>query len=316
MLIPRRSILVTGAFMLGAAIVTGPLLAQALSLKYTWPKGETLRYSFTSQSTVVMTGLPGIGDMTVDNTVVQVQSMVGDSVAADGVATVQVKIEAIKSTTAMPMMSIAYDSASPPAAGDPAAQLAAVFGPMIGATLTATIAPNGVVKSIEGMAKLKASTDAAAQAAAGLGISGAAIMSDEAMKAMYQNFASLPDKPAKTGDTWKTEFTQPNPIGAQTVSSTFTVKGVEKLEGQDVVRIGIVETIKTAPGGTMGPMSVQVGDATGQGDVFFNAKLGRLERCVIDVAMPLTMSLPAPDGSTMTLPASSKAKTTVELVRK
>ena len=313
---PRR-LVISGMFVVAAAIVAAPLLAQELALKYTWPKGEELRYTFTTESTVAMSGLPGVGDMTVGNTIVQVHQMTGDSVAADGVATVRMRIEAIKMTSSTPMGSVNYDSAAPATATDStAAMLASVYGPMIGANLTATMAPNGVVRTLEGMAKLKETAQAVQQATAGLGLGGADLLSDEAMKSTYRNFGSLPDKPVKPGDTWKSEVTIPNPLGAQTVSSTFTAKGVEKLDGRDVVRIGVVEVIKTAPGGTMGPMSVQVGDGTSQGDVLFNAKLGRLERCTIDTAIPMSMNLPSPDGSTISIQASSKAKTTVQLVVK
>jgi hypothetical protein len=314
---PRRSI-ASGILAIAVAIAAVPLLGQELALKYIWPKGEELRYQFATEATITMSGIPGMGDMTTVTSTAQVQQMVGDSVAADGAATVRIKIEAIKTTTSNPMTgAVSYDSAAPAAANDPtSAQLAGIYGPMIGATLTATIAPNGAVRTLEGMAKLAATTQAAQQMAAGLGMSAGDLMSDEAMKATYQNFGSLPDKPVKPGDTWKREVTRPNPLGAQTVSSTFTVKGVEQLDGHEVIRIGVVETTKTAPGGMMGPLSVQVGDGTGQGDVLFNAKLGRLERCTIDATMPMTMSMSLPDGSAMSLQASSQSKTTVQLVKK
>jgi hypothetical protein len=316
MRIPRH-VTASGVFALVAAMSALPLLAQELALKYNWPKGEELRYQFTAESTSTMSGLP-TGDMTIDTTVVQVHQMTGDGVAADGAATVRIRIESIKTTTSSPMGSVSYDSAAPASAADPgAAQVAGVYGPMIGATLTAVMAPNGMIRSLEGMAKLTLSAQAVQQAAAGLGMAGGAdLMNDEAMKSTYQNFGSLPDKPVKPGDTWKTEFTIPNPLGTQTVSSTFTVKGVETLDGREVVRIGAAETIKTAPGGMMGPMSVQAGVGTGQGDVWFNAKLGRLERCTIEVAIPMTMSLTLPDGTSLSLQSSSKSKTTVQLVAK
>jgi hypothetical protein len=316
MQIPRR-LLASGAFAIAAAIAAVPLLGQELALKYNWPKGEELRYQFTTESTSTMSGVPGMGEMTLGNTTVQTHQMVGDSVAADGVATVRMRIEAIKASTSIPGMGlVGYDSAAPAGTDPTSVQLAGIYGPLIGATLTATIAPNGAVRSLEGMAKLKESMQAVQQMAASVGLGGVDLMSDETMKATYQNFASLPDKPVKPGDTWKSQVTVPNPIGAQTVSSTFTMKGIEQLDGREVVRIGVVQSIKTAPGGTMGPMSVQVGDATGEGDVLFSAKLGRLERCTIEVAMPMTMSMAAPDGTSITLQAASKTKTTVQLVAK
>jgi len=59
-----------------------------------------------------------------------------------------------------------------------------------------------------------------------------------------------------------------------------------------------------------------VGDATGTGDVFFNAKLGRLEKSVLEATIPMTVTTAGPDGSPISLQSLAKSKTTIQLVEK
>ena len=84
-----------------------------------WKKGETLRYRMTQESNVNMSGVPGMGEMTVTTVIGQTLKMTTEDVAADGTATVKTTFEAVKLSMGTPMGNFAYDSAAPAAAERP-----------------------------------------------------------------------------------------------------------------------------------------------------------------------------------------------------
>jgi len=294
---------------------------QEAHLRYRWNKGEALRYKVTTDSTVTMSGVPGMGDMTVGNTMTQVQVMTTDDVTADGTATVSSKIESVRMDMNTPMGTMTYDSANAAAASDPMiAPIAQMMGALIGETVTVVLGPDGAVKSVTGATKLaeklKQNMPPGADAMGGLaGLD--AMMSDEAMRATYgQNFASLPAKPVKPGDTWKSEVKMPNPVGEMSMAQTFTVKDIMLMNGRPMTRILLGLDVKVAPGGMMGPMSVQAGPGTGDGETLFDHTRGRLQKTVIHLTLPMQMSMAAPDGTTINISGQTKTTTTVELVER
>ena len=140
------------------------------------------------------------------------------------------------------------------------------------------------------------------------------ILSDASQRAtLEQSFVPMPDKPLKVGETWKNAFKIPNPFGAQAVSQVYTLKEATGA----TVRLAATGTLKPegAPG-AMGPMTVTMGDGTSQGDITFNVKLGRMEKMTSVLSMPLSMSMSAPDGTSISLQAASKTTTTIELIVK
>jgi hypothetical protein len=160
-------------------------------------------------------------------------------------------------------------------------------------------------------------TPAAAAAMGMLGSNLSAFLSDETMQGTFARmFSKLPAASTKMGDTWVQEINTPNPAGNQTITSTFTRQGAERPEGRELTKIGVAQTIKTAPGGAMGPFTIQAGDAAGTGEILFDHKAGRLERSIVSSTMPLTLNMTGPDGSSMSLQSVTTSKLTVELVRK
>ena len=149
------------------------------------------------------------------------------------------------------------------------------------------MAPTGAVQSVDGMsrlgAKVKANIPAGSPAAAMMqGLD--AMMTDDAFKgAMGQSFANLPDKVVKPGDTWQSTLNLPNPFGAMTTTNTFTAKGIERVDGKDLTRVGVSQKVKVAPGGVIGPMTVSVGEGAGEGDIFFDHQLGQVMRSTMQL---------------------------------
>ena len=297
-------------FALVALLSSASLAAQDVALRYRWTKGEEQRYRTTTQTDMVMSGIPGMGDMTVVTTMVQVTKMVADDVAADGTATIRMVYESVKMNMAMPMMGeVSYDSAAPPAAGNPLTDALKPLGALVGEPFTIVVSVSGKVLKIDGLTPIldKARAGlASAAGAAGFGGGGDVntILSDASQRAtLEQSFVPMPDKPLKVGETWKNAFKIPNPFGAQAASQVFTLKEATGA----TARIAAAGTMKPegAPG-AMGPMTVTMGDGTSQGDITFNVKLGRMQKMTSVLVMPLSMSMAAPDGTNLSIQASSK----------
>jgi hypothetical protein len=312
-----RSVALALVVVSAAAVIA----SQDVTLQYKWTKGEALKYRMLQETAVDMTGVPGVGQMTVQTTMTQVMSMVATDVAASGNATVQTTIESIKMDVASPAMSFSFDSTQPVPAGDPMAQqMSRIFGAIIGQAFTMVLTPAGRLEKVEGITKMMNAVGAAAPGAGMPGMD--SLMSDEAMKGMFgQSFAGLPAQAVKPGDTWRQEVTVPNPLGAITSSMTNTLKGVEALNGRNVARFSTIVALKAAPGGGGGgiagmPMTVTMSDGTGDAETWFDHGRGHMVRSVGNTVLPMTMSMTAPDGSSISMQATTKVKMTFELIEK
>lgn len=268
-----------------------------------------------------MTGMPGLGDIAIVNTEAQTYLMTTEKVAADGTATIRVVFEAIRMNASSPMANVNYDSANPGAATDPAvAEVARMYGAMLGESLTLTVASDGTVRSVTGTEKIRQKVEGTPAAASAMGLLGgnlSAFLSDETMRATFgRMLGKLPTASSKAGDVWTQEIASPNPAGNQTITNTFTRQSTERVEGRELTKIGLAQTIKTSPGGAMGPFTIEAGDATGTGEFLFDHTLGRLERSVVSSTAPMTLHMGAPDGSSISLQSVTTSKVTFELVRK
>jgi hypothetical protein len=320
----RRRIVAYAALTL-VIVCARPLFGQDVALRYVWKKGETLRYRVTQQAAVSMTGIPGMGEMTVNTTIVQGLKMAADDVAADGTATVRTTFESMKFEMGLPTGNVVYDSAAPSKqAADPITDaLGKSLGLLIGESITVVTAPNGSVKSVEGLTRIGEKLKSAMPAGMSGGMGGLDTMfSDESMKSMFQqNFATLPDRAVKAGDTWKAEFTMnAPPAGTMATSTAYTLKAVDSVGGTQVARIAIAMTIKPTGGPVATdagiPMTIKLGDASGEGEMAMDVKLGRLQKTVVRTTQPMTMSMQTPDGTALNMQALTKTTTTVELIEK
>jgi len=311
--------LVAAAAIAVAAGTSAPALhGQDTALRYRWTKGTPLRYRTVQESNIAMTGIPGAGDMSLTTTVTEVHLITPADVAADGTATLNVKFESMKLDLVTPMGNMSIDSAATAAPSEPAlADAQKMLQAIVGESVTMVMAPTGAVKSVEGMAKLSAKLKAAMPAGSPLMQSFDTMLSDDAFKGtMGQSFANLPDKVVKPGETWTTTMNVPNPIGAMTQTNTFTSKGVEHVEGKELTRVAVAQKISVAPGGTIGPMSLTVKEGTGEGDLLLDHRLGQLVRSTARMTLPMTMSMAAPDGTSMNIAGLTKINVTLALVER
>jgi hypothetical protein len=299
-------------------------LRQDVTLRYRWTKGEAIRYRIVQQSTTTISGIPGMGDMAIDQSNTQVTATVAEEVTPERTTLRQV-IESVKMEMNSPMFAVSFDSANPDTGANPMnGMLKSVVSPMIGASFTLVMAPTGEVQKVEGLSTLAEKMFQSVPqdpAMAGMLDGLKANLSDEAMKSQFaQTFAQFPDRPLKSGDTWTTQVSAANPmLGGLITSLTSTLKAVEGEGSNRVAKMATSLTIKqdaTKPGGAnpMG-LTVQMSDGTGDGEQVFDAGTGRLRSAVIRSTIPMTMAGAGPDGTPMNMKMSVKSTTTVELIQ-
>ena len=318
---------VTGLAVL--TVVAGASLSafrQEVTLRYRWNTGDTVRYRMTQQSTSTLSGLPGgMGDITIEQTTAQVYRVAAKDVAADGTTTLDQVIESVKmEMDAPPMGRMSFDSANPTAArASPMDDmLKKVLAPLAGAQFTLTLTPTGQVQKVEGisaaMEKMFATLPQDPQIQ-GMMSGLKANLSDEGIKGMFaQGYAQLPQQPLKPGDTWKANFTVPNPaIGAMTTAIVATLQGIEGSGANQVAKIATKLTISQEEGAKgqmpMG-MSAKLGTATGEGEVLFDVAKGQARKGITRLTMPLTISGSAPDGTVMNMQSLVKTTLTMEIM--
>ena len=321
-----RITLVTASAVALAVLSVSTLSAvrQDVTLRYRWTKGETLRYRIVQQSTTTISGIPGMGDMAIDQSNTQVMATVAEDVTPERTTLRQV-IESMKMEMNSPMFGASFDSANPDTGANPMnSMLKSVLSPMIGASFTLVMAPTGEVQKVEGLSKLAEKMFQSLPqdpAMAGILDGLKANLSDEAMRSqLAQVFAQFPDRPLKSGETWTTQVSTPNPmLGVLITSATSTLKAVEGEGSNRVAKIATSLTVKqdaSKPAGAnpMG-LTVQMGDGSGDGEQVFDAGSGRLRSSVIRSTIPMSMSGAGPDGSPMSMKTSVKTTTTMELVQ-
>ena len=298
------------------------LLGQDVALRYRWNKGETLRYRLVQETNMTMSGIPGMGEMNIANTMTQVEKMTAQDVAADGTATLQAVFESIRMEMGTPMGNFVYDSTAPQNNADPmVAQVAGMMGALVGESITIVMMPTGAIQKFEGMTRIMQKVQQSPQAA-GMGMAGLDnILSDDYMKgAIGQNLAVLPEKPVKPGETWKSEVMMPNPFGTMNFATTSTLKGVESTGGRDLARIATASTIKATPGDKPPafpmPVTIQFSDGKADGEMLFDRKLGRTHQATMSMTLPMTKNMTTPDGQTLNMQALTKTTTKMELIEK
>ncbi len=323
----RIGFVTAGVVALG--LLSGPsvsALRQDVTLRYRWAKGEALRYRIVQQSTTTISGLPGgMGDMAIDQSTTQAIRWVAEDVSADGTTTLRQVFETVKMEMNSPMFAMSYDSATPDAGDNPMnAMLKGVLAPMVGQSFTLVMAPTGEVLKVEGLSKLAEKMFQSLPqdpAAAGILDGLKANLTDEAMRSTFaQTFAQFPNKPLKPGDTWNAQVSVGNPmLGGLITSMTSTLKSVEGEGSNRIATIVTTSAIKQdaskPPQANPMGLTMQMGSGVGDGEQVFEAGTGRFRRSTIHVAIPMSMSGTAPDGTALNMKTSVKTTTTVELVQ-
>ena len=303
-----------------ALIVVAPSPARAqVSLRYQWKQGEAVTYRTTLRTDSTVSGVAGMGDVTLNQTMTQRIKLMPAAVAPDGTVTLQQTIEAVSIEMATPMGRIAFDSADPKSGQDDAsAALAQVFGGIVGGTISVTMAPSGAIQRIDGVQRL---LDKVTQglpqerAAMQMAQSLKSVLSEAAIRAsLEQSFPRMPPQAVKPGDTWTAQVSFGSEAAGKIAGAqTMTLKNVEG----GVASIDVALTLKQETAPPMGPsgMTVKLGDSRGEGALTFDVAAGRIRAASMKTDMPSTMTATGPDGRPTTMKNTTKTSMTMEEIK-
>jgi len=304
------------------AVIASPAAArQDTTLRYRWTQGDVLVYKTTLKTSSTVSGMPGMGDASFDQTMTQRIRLLAAAVAPDGSVTLHQTTEAVSVEMGGPMGKVSYDSADPQSAekDEAAAALGKVFGGIVGSTISVTMAANGAILRIDGVQKVydKIAQNlpqdrTGAPVARGL----KSVLSDEAVRAsLEQSFPRMPPQAVKTGDTWTGQIA----LGSEVVgriggAQTFTLKS---LDGNRAT-IAVALTLKQESAPPIGPagMTMKMGESKGDGQIEFDAAAGRIRKSTMKTEMPSTMTTVGPDGRPAEMRNTTKTSMTMELVEK
>jgi uncharacterized beta-barrel protein YwiB (DUF1934 family) len=307
-----------------ALVVLLPELAQAqaqaqATLRYQWKQGEPVTYKTTLKTDSTVSGVAGMGDVTLNQTMTQRIKLMPAAVAPDGTVTLQQTIEAVSVEMTTPMGKIAFDSGDPSSGQDEAsAALAQVFGGIVGATLSVTMAPSGAIQRIDGVQRVldKVTQNLPQERAAlQMALSLKSVLSEAAIRAsLEQSFPRMPPQPVKAGDSWTAQISLGSDVAGKIAGTqTLTLKSIEG--GVATIDVALALKQETAP--PMGPsgMIVKLGDSRGTGTLAFDVAAGRIRAASMTTDMPSTMTATGPDGRPATMKNTTKTSMTMEEIK-
>lgn len=247
--------LVAVAGTLGAADVH----AQAVEFRYQFNEGMDLRYELVQSTS---TPLPGMGDMSQEQRQVFRQEVL--SVDGEGNARIRQTIESVRMEMNTPMGNQSFDSSVDGQPDDPAlAPLAALAG----SVTEMVLGPDGSVKDVGDMATWLASMmdEVDAETRAML----ESMLSEEALEQMIsQSVQGLPPRSLAPGESWEQTVSMPLPFGTLSSTTTYTLEGIEVVEGSQVATLAMVGTmgeLEVDPSNPMaGMMSMRGGESSGE----------------------------------------------------
>jgi len=106
-------------------------------------------------------------------------------------------------------------------------------------------------------------------------------------------------------------------LGATTTSRTWTFEGVETRGDVSLARLTAKLSIRADPSAPQPAPGIHVAiltsESTGESELFFDIRRGRVQRVTTALTQPMTMSSPGPNGG-ISLQMLIKSTLTLELV--
>lgn len=309
------------------AMIAGVVSAsgQDATLRYRWVKGDETRYRFSQQASTTMSGLPGPGEITIGQTMVQVVRNTVQDVTADNTAIVRQTFESIRLEANSPAGSTVFDSTAPGKPSDPGmATVAAMMSAMVGESITLAIAPSGTILRVEGMTAI---FDKAMKALPPQGPAMAPVfdqlkrsLNDDAFRSMFeQGFGFFPERSLKVGDTWTSQSDVMNPLlGKTTAVRTYRLDRIESREGASLAHIAVTLAMKqTGPAAAVIPgINAAMEDGTSTGEIVFDATKGRVQRTTFNSETRMNLSIAPPGADPVSAKGVVRTTLTMELVEK
>lgn len=274
---------VLGIFLLALSSTTSA--DTLLQTKFT--KGETQKQKMTQAQnmTMVFAGQPPAKTE-------QQQSMnmeiICDDVADTGIATLRHRLPRMQMTMQLPPplnKKLEYDSDGPAPTDPILQQIDKMIRPMIGVDFSMKCNSQGKItdfvippKALDG---LKASPAAAL---------GGEMFSESGMKQMAeQGGVVLPEKAVKSGDKWTSVVETKSPIGVMKVTREHTYLGPDSKSGLEKIGVEVKVALEPDPNPKF-PAKITLKSGTGDGEIFFDNKLGRLSRSQIKMVMEMEIT--------------------------
>ncbi len=216
-------------------------------------------------------------------------------VSPEGTGSLDLEYEAIRMEAGAPGTTMDYDSTRK---GEEAKKndstLAAMFKPILEATVHMKIEPSGRVSEIRG---LKETMDEAfggmEELAPGMGDMFKQMFSEDALRQMVE-VNVFPEKKLAPGERWERNLEIDVPmLGTMTIAFENEFEGIEKKDGTDCARIALSGEIELEAGtvDTPVPMEVSLTDSDISGTMYFALDNGFLMGSTVQTAMDLDMSL-------------------------
>ncbi len=291
------------SMLVAAALVAQPVAAQKVTLRWKYQAGSEMVYRVKNhQDMIASVG----GAMTSDQT--QTLRWKVTDVAPNGDATISMTTERVQIEMQGMGQNVKYDSDS----GEPPAdQQTKVAAAMAGLSYTMVVSPDGSVKSIQGIDKLREQMLAALppeQVAMMQSVAGE-MFSDETITRMaQQNVQIFPDAPVGPGDTWERSFTVSVPVlGSMTTNTTYTLGGTEQRDGRTIATISTSGTMSMGGDSTSAlPMTVDLGATKIDGSIDFDTDRGITVSSTMSTNMQMTIDA---GGQQMTMTISQTMNT-------
>ncbi|MCK6444773.1 MAG: DUF6263 family protein [Planctomycetes bacterium] len=233
MKIAFRSVVLLGVLALSA---TASAPGEALTLRFKFAKGDSIRYRMTQEQTMESEML---GEVENTNAFVFRQDVT--DVAADGMGTLDVRYEAVRMETGGPA-AMSYDSTL---TGDAAKRnnpmLSKIFGPMLESKLTMKMESTGHVVSFTGVDEMLAKCFPASGTANPMDPSSMMkeMFNEESLKRLVE-VNVFPTEPIEPGHKWTRSVEQPLPMfGTMKLSFENTFVGVEEHAGTRCAKLAI-----------------------------------------------------------------------------
>ncbi|MGP1309283.1 MAG: DUF6263 family protein [Phycisphaerales bacterium] len=211
-----------------AFLASSALAADSANLGPTFTKGEKARYELANTVTQVINAPQGEINVEVKNTLV-LACEVTEIDSEDGGAIVTATIESIKADFTSPMFSDGFDS-SKPAEEDVSSQLAPFIRPIVGQSFTVDFDAGGANADIRGVDRLLPQNQQAAQMVA-------QAINAQALGTSVVGFYVLKDgdEMIPVGEQWSDSQTEQTPLGSITITTNFTLEGIEDSVAKVVV---------------------------------------------------------------------------------
>lgn len=258
-------------------------------LQAKFKKGETQKQKMIQKQTMSMV-LPG--QPKIDTTQIQTMSMsmevICDDVADSGIATLRHRLPRMQMSMQLPGAAnkkLEYDTDEPVPTDPILQQIDKMLRPMIGVDFSMKCNAQGKISDF--VIPPKALDGIKGSPAAALG---GDMFSESGMKQRSeQGGVVLPEKAVKIGDKWTTKTEIKSPIGVMKMDREHTYLGPDSKTGLEKIGIAVKVTLQPDPNSKL-PAKVELKSGSGEGEVLFDNKLGRVARSQIKMTMDMEIT--------------------------